>query len=393
MRDEDRTKEEVVNESVMLRGEINALKNELEIKKQESDRCKGLEYQQLISIFDTIDVPIYVVDPQTYEVLYINQTIKNMLGDVVGKKCYDAFQALEFPCSFCTNEHIFGDNVGRTYIWDFQNRFNSRWYHCVDKAIQWPDGRTVRYEIAIDITDRKKMEEALHESKSKSLALINAIPDLMFHLRRDGTFLNYKAARREMLLVDPDEFLGKKTYDVLPPELAQLTMEHINQVAATDKIEIYEYQLHMRGGELRYFECRMVACGDDEVVAIVRDITERKKMEEALSKSKRLLERAFYNLRDAVLLCDVELTKIVDCNPAASKVFGYIRDMIVGQKMSSLFVDTEEFAAFKKQLNIAVDNKGLMSNVDFKMKHQDGTVFPSKHDAMLLEDEKGNQIG
>ena len=117
---------------------------------------------EFLEIFDEIDALVYVADPETYEILYANKAIKRFFGKkLVGKKCYQAFQNLDKPCPFCTNKYIFGENLGKTYIWDFQNKHNGRWYHCIDRAIKWHDGRYVRFEIAIDITDRKRFEERL----------------------------------------------------------------------------------------------------------------------------------------------------------------------------------------------------------------------------------------
>ena len=117
---------------------------------------------EFLEIFDEIDAPVYVADPETYEILYANKAIKRFFGKkLVGKRCYQAFQNLDKPCPFCTNKYIFGENLGKTYIWDFQNKRNGRWYHCIDRAIKWHDGRYVRFEIAIDITDRKRFEERL----------------------------------------------------------------------------------------------------------------------------------------------------------------------------------------------------------------------------------------
>ncbi len=117
---------------------------------------------EFLEIFDEIDAPVYVADPETYEILYANKAIKRFFGKkLIGKKCYQAFQNLDKPCPFCTNKYIFGENLGKTYIWDFQNKHNGRWYHCIDRAIKWHDGRYVRFEIAIDITDRKRFEERL----------------------------------------------------------------------------------------------------------------------------------------------------------------------------------------------------------------------------------------
>lgn len=126
-----------------------------------AEKALDIERQQLLSVFDSADEPIYMSDPDTYEVLYANRAIRNAFGDVAGQRCYQAFQGLGSPCPFCTNDRIFGENVGRSYIWEFQNPANRRWYRCIDKAIHWPDGRLVRYEMAIDITERKRVKEEL----------------------------------------------------------------------------------------------------------------------------------------------------------------------------------------------------------------------------------------
>lgn len=65
------------------------------------------------------------------------------------------------PCSFCTNDRIFGEGLGESCVWEFRNESNGRWYRCMDKAIAWPDGRMVRHEMAVDITDLKQAEETL----------------------------------------------------------------------------------------------------------------------------------------------------------------------------------------------------------------------------------------
>lgn len=124
------------------------------------------ELDGLRALFDGIDEVIYVTDPETYEILFANKKIKETFGEkIIGKKCYKIFQNLSQPCPFCTNKYILGKNLGKTYKWEFQNRRNKHWYKCVDKAIKWSRGRYVRYEMAIDITERKKMEEALHENE------------------------------------------------------------------------------------------------------------------------------------------------------------------------------------------------------------------------------------
>ncbi|KAA0002219.1 MAG: PAS domain-containing protein [Thermoplasmata archaeon] len=134
----------------------------LKEKIEETEEQIRMEREQLLSIFEGIDEPIYVVDPETYEILYANKALKKLFGeDIISKKCYKTFQNLDEPCDFCTNDKILGKNFGKTYVWEWQNLVNKRWYRCIDRGIKWPDGREVRYEIAIDITERKQAEEKM----------------------------------------------------------------------------------------------------------------------------------------------------------------------------------------------------------------------------------------
>ncbi len=119
------------------------------------------ERRQLLSIFDSIEQIIYVTDPRTHEILYVNRAFKDFLGaDPVGKKCFEEFQGLDAPCDFCTNETIL-KNEGKPYSWEHFNASFERHYWVTDRIIRWPDDRRVRFEIALDITDKKDLEQKL----------------------------------------------------------------------------------------------------------------------------------------------------------------------------------------------------------------------------------------
>jgi signal transduction histidine kinase len=160
MGDQRKTKAELVRELRELRGRLAELEAAEEGRAEAEERLL-LERQQLISIFDSMDEPVYVSDPQTYEVAYANQALRSRFGEVVGQTCYEVFQGLDSPCPFCTNELIFVGPSGKTHIWEWQNRLDKRWYRCIDRPIHWPDGRMMRYEMAIDITDQKRGDEEL----------------------------------------------------------------------------------------------------------------------------------------------------------------------------------------------------------------------------------------
>jgi PAS domain S-box-containing protein len=141
---------------------------ELEKERDLSKEKIRIERNRLLAMFDGIEESIYVADPNTYELLHVNKAFKENWGqDGIGKKCYKVLQRRNSPCPFCTNDKIFGENIGKTYIWEFKNRVDERWYRCADKAIKWTDGRMVRFELASDITERKEAENKLKKTNKK----------------------------------------------------------------------------------------------------------------------------------------------------------------------------------------------------------------------------------
>jgi len=130
---------------------------------------------------------------------------------------------------------------------------------------------------------------ALKTSEERNRALLNAIPDMMFLLSRDGTYLDYHARSDDLLLMPPEQWLGKKVSEVLPPDLAAQFQKVFEQ--ASDKPSLLEYQTSMPDGN-HYYEASIVTCEGDKLLAICRDITERRKAEEALRESEERLRLA-----------------------------------------------------------------------------------------------------
>ncbi|HSW61758.1 MAG TPA: transporter substrate-binding domain-containing protein [Dissulfurispiraceae bacterium] len=127
---------------------------------------------------------------------------------------------------------------------------------------------------------------ALKQSEERNRAIVEALPDLLFRISHDGTFLDCQDAEGELLL-PPEQFLGKKIGAVLPPELAAQTERHLKQAIETGEMQRYEYSLLFQGIH-RHFEARMVRSGAEEVLSIVRDVTERKRFEAQLIQSQKM---------------------------------------------------------------------------------------------------------
>ena len=144
-----------------------------------------------------------------------------------------------------------------------------------------------------EVTVRKHAEEKIRESEAQSRALLDAMPDMMFQLDRNGYFLKYHGTQQDLHLA-PDTFLGKKIDDVLPADLAQLQHAKTEQALKTRQLQIFEYDL-LINDKKTYFECRMVAISDETIMAVVRNITESKqaatdksRLEEQLRKAQKM---------------------------------------------------------------------------------------------------------
>lgn len=126
-----------------------------------------------------------------------------------------------------------------------------------------------------DISERKRIEEALQESEARHRALLRAVPDLILRQNRDGIYLDYHAGDPSLMAMPPEQFLGRNICEIFPPEDAERFLQWNEEAVATGREVIREYMLKA-GSEARHFEARIVASGPDEVVTLIRDITELK---------------------------------------------------------------------------------------------------------------------
>jgi PAS domain S-box-containing protein len=136
---------------------------------------------------------------------------------------------------------------------------------------------------------REQSIQVVRQSESRYRALLNAIPDLMFRMSRDGTYLDFKGDRDD-LAVPPEELIGSNARDILPADVAEGLLEGIAHALDTGEVATGEYELTLNDVR-RTFEARIVRDGD-EAVLIVRDISERKRQEGELRGSRVRLLRA-----------------------------------------------------------------------------------------------------
>lgn len=198
--------------------------------------------------------------------------------------------------------------------------------------------------IGRDITARKKTERLLVESDQESRALLEAIPDMVFRLTRQGTIQYFKGDVDD-LYSSVDTFLGKSIHDVMPDWFSKLVCQHIESVLSSGKMRVFEYQMDVPGRGRQYYECRMVRYSDLEVLAMVRNMTRQKVLEKGYIENEARARSILEATSDVFILLDKDGI-VLDCNESHAKRLQMTRDALIGK---NVFDFLPEDAALKRR--------------------------------------------
>jgi PAS domain S-box-containing protein len=140
-------------------------------------------------------------------------------------------------------------------------------------------------EIVAGALKRQHTEIILNQSMATNRALLEALPDAILRITRDGILVNKKPDAHGIIPVPDDNFLGKHLSDVFPPDIARMALTCVHQALETRAIQSFEYKLQL-GGTVYDYEARFAVSDRHEVMVILRDISDRKRAEAELQRAK-----------------------------------------------------------------------------------------------------------
>src|SRR5262245_10994909 len=211
--------------------------------------------------------------------------------------------------------------------------------------------------------------EQLRLSDAKNKAILQALPDVIFRIGSDGTYLEFFSGSDFNSLVPPQKVLGKMISEVLPPAPARAVYDHIDRAHQTKETQSFQYEL-CRNGSSEYYEACVVALEHGESLAVVRDITARKQTEETLRdlESFRLIAEAspiamgISRLSDGVILY---------ANRQVEQILGLSNRELIGRKAPDFYYDLADRA----QVMQALEQDGCLHQYELRVKKPDGAPF------------------
>ncbi len=258
------------------------------------------------------------------------------------------------------------------------------------------NGRPAVMSIARDITGRKQAEEALRDSEERYRMLVNLAPDIIYRLNEDGKIAFISPSVRQ-LGYDPGELVGRPFEEIVhPDDSGKATNGFVERRVSERAMKDVEIRLLAKAGEARdyaviYRAVSLSARGlwdvpDDQIKqpdksflytqGIARDITGRKRAEEALRESEARFRSVSQSAIDAIISADSQ-TNIVFCNASAQRMFGYTEDEMLGRPLAVLIPERfrDAHGQAMRRLRSAVESRLIGEMTEWVGLRQDGSEF------------------
>ena len=238
----------------------------------------------------------------------------------------------------------------------------------------------------------RRIENEVRESEAFLRDIMENVSDAIFVKDREARMILANPAYYRLMGKSPEEVLNKTVADFHPPEIAKKLAEDDKRVMETGKGTTLEERIFTSHG-WRIFQTVKAPYYDGQgniigLIGAARDITERKKAEEAIRLSN-IYNRSLIEASLDPLVTIGHDGKITDVNDATEQVTGYSRSDLIGTDFSDYFTEPEKARAGYKQ----VFTEGTVRDYPLEIHHKDGYTTPVLYNASVYRDENGEIIG
>ncbi|MBV7332492.1 PAS domain S-box protein [Chloroflexi bacterium TSY] len=317
------------------KGEISVIvgiARDITERKQMQDTLQH-ERDFLNAVVELASDGITVSDKQGNFLVY-NRRMKEITGYSMEEAQRPEFPGVLYPDlayrerAFASIESaLYSERIG-SEEWEMIRKDGEKRDVLISTRIFTHDVRKLMIGTVTDITRYKQAEAALQTSETHNRALVEAIPDAIVHFHRDGTILDRKPAKDLMVIAADERGVGQKAHRVYPADLVPIQANARHRALETGTLQAYEYELQIEGKTI-YTETRVVPVGKDEVIAIVRNVTERKLAEKKYIQVLQEVEQQHAQLRALT-------TRMADMQEAEAKRLSQELHDQIGQNLTAL---------------------------------------------------------
>ncbi len=323
------------------RGEVTSLV-EMTLEITESKRAEGelqAEKNKLQSVISAMEDGLNIMD-KDYNIIYQSELPRKLYGDRLGEKCYQVYAGSEELCDGCPVQKAFKDGKSHTSEKALISPSGElAYWETTAKPIRDANGNIVScLEIARNITERKKAEQALADETTRRRVLIDQSLDGIVILDEDAKVVEANQRFAEMLGYTPEEVRELHTWDWdknFPPEKLLEMGRNVDETGLH-----LETKHHRKDGTVIDVGISIngaICSGKKLIFCVCRDITERKRMEEELKAEKNKLESVISAMEDGLTIQDKDFN-IIYQNELLKELFG---DR-VGEKCYRVYEGREE---------------------------------------------------
>jgi PAS domain S-box-containing protein len=333
-------------------------------------------------------------------VIECNQAALDMYGfsekqEVIGKAGFQFISARDYEKAMESMNAILENGSAKNIEYTLLNKDGKEILVDVSASVIRDASGEPKYLVAItrDITERKRMEEALKESEEKHRLLFENVNDVIFAYDPEFTVLSISPSVERALGYKPEELVGKKFQDLnlLAPASLETAMNNALHVLEGERINPSIYEFVKKDGTKGFGEITSSPLIREDkiigVIAVARDITERRQMEDAIRESEEKTRNILQSSPDAIAVTDLNGT-MIDCNQAALELAGVSsKEELLGKNTYDL-ISPKDYEKSIKNVEMLL-KEGTIRDFEFSLVAKNGREFPAEVSMSLMKDTKG----